>query len=57
MWIVRTYAGGLMVTGVKPMRVGSAWCALNMISYHDDRNQFINLKWEDEPIEVELVRK
>ena len=57
MWIVRTYAGGLMVTGVKPMRVGSAWCALNMISYHDDRNQFINLKWEDEPIELELVRK
>lgn len=57
MWVVRTFLGSLIVSDSKPTRVGCAWCAVNMMEYYDEKNQFSDLKYEDEPIEVELVRK
>lgn len=57
MWIVRSYFGYLYVSNEKPIRVNKHWWRGNLISYIDNNNQFSDLKWEDEPIEVELVRK
>lgn len=56
MWIFREKDGDLYVSTHKPERKNDRWSVFALY-YNDYNNQFSDIKWEDEPIEVELVRK
>lgn len=60
MWITRNKNGFLTLWRIKPKREGDVWveshhilCGYMAIS-DDDIPLFSNIKWEDEPIEIEL---
>lgn len=47
---------GLCLHHIKPKREGDSWSGLT-IAMHLPWNLFPELKWEDEPIEVEITIK
>ena len=60
MWIARDKDGSLwLYVDNKPKRILIEWQTTNRIERLCNINRllFNDLKWEDEPIEVELVRK
>lgn len=58
MWIARDKDGTLCVYPYeKPRRITNGWIDSFEIYIIIDKDKFSDLKWEDEPIEVELVRK
>ena len=52
-WVARCKSGELSLYHSKPERDGNSWDGLYFMC-RIDRNNFPDLKWEDEPIEVEL---
>lgn len=56
-WVAREcFAGDLIFFhGDKPVRVGSCWNGRK--AWHLDDSLFPDLKWEDEPVEVEITIK
>lgn len=59
MWVARDKNRNLMIFSKKPKRYISVWenVYYGGTSGRIDPELFPDLKWEDEPIEVELVRK
>lgn len=58
MWVARDKDGTLCVYPyAKPMRIADGWIDLYERIIIIDKEKFPDLRWEDEPIEVELVRK
>lgn len=59
-WVARDYNNdpftgeGLIVHSKKPKRIGDCWSG-NTIVFHIPWEFFPDLKWEDEPIEVEIT--
>ena len=60
MWVARDKDLCLHFFSMKPNRLGNNWCVGDNVSGYSsklDISLFPNLKWEDEPREVELVPK
>jgi hypothetical protein len=66
MWVARTKSGLLQLFSSKPYRevlwsnmfCVERWnCNGDLFTFSDNIDLFSDLKWEDEPIEVELVIK
>lgn len=59
MWIARDKDGTLVLFKVKPVRCKDKWVSfgVNWENFTIDESLFPELKWEDEPIEVELALK
>ena len=54
MYVARDKNGMLFLFKIKPVRMGDIW-SWDEYSYVLDYDMFPNLKWEDEPLEVNLV--
>ena len=55
MWVARNKIGSLVLWSEKPKRDGNIWNSNKYLMCTLDYNLFPDLKWEDEPIEVDLV--
>jgi hypothetical protein len=56
MWLVRTLNDGLWLFNRKPQKLVTIWGGSPSIPYEDKMNKFSELKWGDEPIEVDLTK-
>lgn len=63
MWVARDKDGSLWLYNEKPTREEKSSCWINKSSITNEGigtlqlTMFPDLKWEDEPIEIELIRK
>ena len=60
MWVARDKDLCLHFFSMKPNRLGNNWCVGDNVSGYSsklDTSLFPDLKWEDEPREVELIDK
>lgn len=70
MWIARDIVGNLLLFRVKPFRTDTTWWferpedinerdyeAMSKLWMSLDSNLFPELKWEDEPVEIEMFPK
>lgn len=56
MWVARDKTGSLYLYKDKPLRDLGMFVADRSLFMKVNKEEFSDLKWEDEPIEVELVR-
>lgn len=60
MWVARDKDGHLFLWDRQPERGGTLWIVKNTVLQHwfeIDASLFPDLKWEDEPIEIEIHAK
>ena len=54
-WVARDKDNHLHYFKVKPIRLETSWYDRDCMSMWVDGNEFSDLRWEDEPIEVDLL--
>ena len=56
MWLAKDKNGTLDLYKVKPVRTYTTWCS-NGLSLPLDKSLYPHLKWEDEPMKVDLIQQ